>query len=140
MEDTILSMLQNTGSFGAAVALLYLGWKGAMILKQRGFNRVANAEDTQGLPVLGGSNPSGTERSGVALQPEKQPVTNEICEARQRIITTKIDAVGEQVSKLDMSLADTNTKLDKTATKLAEGVAGLETCVAVIKDRTNRDR
>jgi len=140
VEETILGMLQNTGSFGAAIALLYLGWKGSMLLKQRRIDRVAGEGDNPGLPMLGGINPSGTERSGIVLTPEKQPVTNEICEARQRIITTKIDAVGEQVNKIDMSLADTNTKLDKTATKLAEGVAEIKTCVAVIKDRSNRDR
>jgi len=139
VEDVAIKMLTNTGSTGIAIFLAYILYKVLMARKDRKLDRIANAPD--GNPeraMLGGSNPAGTEVSGVVLSPEKQPVTNETCTERQRVITTKIDAVGEQVGKLDKSLADTNTKLDATATKLAEGVSEIKTCVAVLKDRANR--
>lgn len=142
VEDVAIKMLTNTGSTGIAIFLAYILYKVLMARKDRKLDKIANAPDDRdpGRTMLGGSNPAGTETSGVVLSPEKQPVTNEVCEARQRIITTKIDAVGEQVGKLDKSLADTNRELRETAVKLTKGASKLETCVAVLEDRANRDR
>jgi len=140
VEDVAIKMLTNTGSTGVAIFLAYILYKVLMARRDRKLDRIANAPDgNPGRAMLGGSNPAGTEVSGVVLSPEKQPVTNEVCAERQRIITGKIDAVGEQVGKLDTNLADTNRELRKTAAKLTEGVSKIETCVAVLKDRANRD-
>jgi len=146
IEEVAIKMLTNTGSTGIAIFLAYILYKVLMARKDRKLDKIANAPDDRdsGRAMLGGSNPAGTEISGVVLSPEKQPVAESTCgermHAQSERFGDKIDAVGKDVQGMRSDLADTNRSINKALLKMTEQVNATNTCVAVLKDRANRDR
>jgi hypothetical protein len=93
-----------------------------------------------GVPVL--PTPfDGVEDTGVKhIPPEKRPVVDEVCKMRQQVISQQIDALSGDVKRMDKRLADTGDKIDRASLKMGEHVSKLSEAVAVLKDRTARDR